>query len=98
MKTWRKHAACVGNPEPFFKVGKKEAARICAGCPVTDDCFDYALNELDQPRERIGVWGGRYYSRRNNRWVIIQNLNDRRQHRDIPLGYVRTESDHHPDQ
>ena len=32
----------------------RQAKRVCAGCPVVDDCLDYAL-EIDV---RFGVWGG----------------------------------------
>ena len=45
------------DPEAFFpeKGGStREAKRICAACPVRDDCLQYAL-END---ERFGIWGG----------------------------------------
>jgi WhiB family transcriptional regulator, redox-sensing transcriptional regulator len=44
-------------PEMFFPsdgIGVQVAQRICAGCPVSATCLDYALaNRIDH-----GVWGG----------------------------------------
>jgi WhiB family transcriptional regulator, redox-sensing transcriptional regulator len=45
-------------PSIFFPsdgLGVQEAQRICAQCPVTEECLEYALvNRIDH-----GVWGGR---------------------------------------
>jgi WhiB family transcriptional regulator, redox-sensing transcriptional regulator len=44
-------------PATFFPsdgVGVEKARRICAGCPVTDPCLEYALEH----RIDHGVWGG----------------------------------------
>ena len=45
------------HPSVFFPsdgVGVEAAQRICAGCPVTSPCLEYALaNHIDH-----GVWGG----------------------------------------
>jgi WhiB family redox-sensing transcriptional regulator len=45
-------------PDIFFPsdgLGVQEAQRICAECPVTEECVEYALvNRIDH-----GVWGGR---------------------------------------
>lgn len=55
---WRDDALCAEtDPEEFFpeKGGSNRAAkRICARCPVTAECLEYAL-EHD---ERYGLWGG----------------------------------------
>lgn len=55
---WAKEAKCLAaDPETFFpeKGGStREAKKICALCPVTDECLAYAL-EHD---ERFGIWGG----------------------------------------
>lgn len=32
----------------------REAKKVCAGCPVRDECLEYALGG----RETQGVWGG----------------------------------------
>ena len=59
MKTdWREAAKCAGNTkiEFFPEHGHTgmEAKRFCAGCPVTEECLNYAMkHELD-----YGVWGG----------------------------------------
>ena len=55
---WADKAKClVAEPDTFFpeKGGStREAKRICSGCPVKDECLEYAL-END---ERFGIWGG----------------------------------------
>lgn len=56
---WVKDALCAQtDPELFFpeKGGSTKAAKkVCAACPVAEQCLDYALRE----GERIGIWGGR---------------------------------------
>jgi WhiB family redox-sensing transcriptional regulator len=45
------------DPDAFYpdKGGSTRAAKaVCAGCPVTADCLEYALTA----GERWGVWGG----------------------------------------
>ncbi|MFT5222359.1 MAG: WhiB family redox-sensing transcriptional regulator [Glaciecola sp.] len=64
-REWMLEAKCLdADPEAFFpeKGGStREAKRICAACPVRDECLDHALvNE-----ERFGIWGG--YSERERR-------------------------------
>lgn len=55
---WMLEARCLdADPEAFFpeKGGStREAKRICAMCPVQEDCLSYAL----QHDERFGIWGG----------------------------------------
>ncbi|MET9390123.1 WhiB family transcriptional regulator [Streptomyces sp. NPDC006624] len=60
---WLRSAACVDeDPELFFPVGTAgpalrdvdAAKRICARCPVTDDCLTFALSS----GQASGVWGG----------------------------------------
>jgi WhiB family transcriptional regulator, redox-sensing transcriptional regulator len=58
METWANEAACRdADPEIFFpeKGGTPRAAKqVCARCPVSVECLEYALgNGLD-----YGVWGG----------------------------------------
>jgi WhiB family redox-sensing transcriptional regulator len=33
---------------------RREAARLCEGCPVVSECLEYAV----ATRQRYGVWGG----------------------------------------
>jgi WhiB family redox-sensing transcriptional regulator len=60
---WLRQAACVGeDPELFFPVGTQgpalrditSAKRVCARCPVTSECLDWALDN----GQTAGVWGG----------------------------------------
>jgi WhiB family redox-sensing transcriptional regulator len=54
-------------PAVFFPsdgLGVQAAQRICAECPVSDACLEYALaNRIDH-----GVWGGR--SERERRRIL----------------------------
>ena len=60
---WREKSACRDSePTLFFPIGTtglaveqiEEAKGICADCPVTEDCLQYAL----QTNQEAGVWGG----------------------------------------
>ncbi|MDL2078614.1 WhiB family transcriptional regulator [Streptomyces sp. GXMU-J15] len=60
---WLRRAACVDeDPELFFPVGRSgpalreaaDAKRVCAGCPVSTQCLDFALHT----GEVAGIWGG----------------------------------------
>jgi WhiB family transcriptional regulator, redox-sensing transcriptional regulator len=55
---WMADAACAGmDASLFFPVNGNDVAaavEICQGCPVRDDCLDYALER----GEDHGVWGG----------------------------------------
>lgn len=55
---WREDARCSQvDPDAFFpETGKpaRDAKRICAGCPVREQCLMDALTR----DERYGVWGG----------------------------------------
>ncbi len=55
---WMQHGNCKDHPpEVFFPsdgVGVLVAQRICATCPVNEECLEYALAE----RVDHGVWGG----------------------------------------
>jgi WhiB family transcriptional regulator, redox-sensing transcriptional regulator len=54
---WRERAACRGlDPDLFYPergADPKPAQRICADCPVREECLDYAME-----RREIGIWGG----------------------------------------
>lgn len=64
-ETWKAQAVCVkrthlfyGDPSHEKAEGKAarelKAKRICGGCPVRQQCLNYALTA----DERHGVWGG----------------------------------------
>lgn len=55
---WHQHAACRGmNPNLFFP-GRGEpitnARHVCNGCPVKQQCLDFAITN----GETIGIFGG----------------------------------------
>ncbi|MGK2947784.1 MAG: WhiB family transcriptional regulator [Acidimicrobiales bacterium] len=55
---WKDHAACVGiDPDLFFPERgalTAMAKEVCMGCPVRQECLDYALAH----GMRWGIWGG----------------------------------------
>lgn len=55
---WAARAACRGQDTRVFFVERgeptTEARRLCATCPVRDDCLDYAL----AANITFGIWGG----------------------------------------
>jgi WhiB family transcriptional regulator, redox-sensing transcriptional regulator len=75
---WRAASACLNtDPDVFFPVAvgtataskqTARALRICHGCPVRQQCLDFAM----QSGEKDGIWGGttpeqRIRARRRNR-------------------------------
>jgi WhiB family redox-sensing transcriptional regulator len=55
---WMAQGKCRNvDPDVFFPsdgIGVQKAQKICAECPVTEPCLEYALvNHIDH-----GVWGG----------------------------------------
>jgi len=55
---WMENGNCRHEPPTTFfpsdGVGVEHAKRICATCPVSEPCLEYALaNRIDH-----GVWGG----------------------------------------
>jgi WhiB family transcriptional regulator, redox-sensing transcriptional regulator len=67
---WMARALCrTAPPGAFFPsdgVGVEKARRVCAQCPVKDECLEYALTyRIDH-----GVWGG--CSERERRRVARQ--------------------------
>jgi WhiB family redox-sensing transcriptional regulator len=55
---WRKYALCRHyDPALFFPhglEGVQEAQAVCAGCPVKQECLEFAL----ATNQVHGVWGG----------------------------------------
>jgi len=63
LMDWRDKAACLtADPELFFPIGNtgpaveqiEKAKAVCATCPVTEMCLQYALDTSQDS----GVWGG----------------------------------------
>jgi len=74
---WMERAACRGLPTDLFfphrgGIDTAAAAKaVCAACPVSDDCYEYAFAS----NERHGIWGGtsereRRRMRRERREVV----------------------------
>jgi WhiB family transcriptional regulator, redox-sensing transcriptional regulator len=75
---WRGLASCARHtPDLFFPVGETGlggtqiamAKRICIGCPVRQECLDYALAS----NQRFGIWGGLTEEERRpvrRRWLM----------------------------
>lgn len=60
-------------PAVFFPsdgVGVDKARKICAGCPVKDECLEHALEH----RIEHGVWGG--CSERERRRILKRRRDD----------------------
>lgn len=57
---WQRHALCQGlDQSAFFTRHPESAKRICARCPVSDDCLVDALRcEPVMLDARAGVFGG----------------------------------------
>jgi hypothetical protein len=59
---WQSDSACRDIPDPaifFPSPGDTESLRaakaMCGGCPVVQECLEYALGN----NERYGIWGGK---------------------------------------
>jgi WhiB family redox-sensing transcriptional regulator len=63
---WRDFADCATSDADLWFAEKGDADTIthakavCAGCPVREQCLDYALTN----RETHGIWGGMSYKER----------------------------------
>jgi WhiB family redox-sensing transcriptional regulator len=65
-QNWRSEAACINTgSHHFFPAGDDNqgpesdeaiayARTVCSVCPVTDECFLYAI----ETNQRYGIWGG----------------------------------------
>lgn len=56
---WMARAACRGEPHATFFLGlggsPKRGKALCAGCPVRDECFSYAMADPDLVGWRAGT-------------------------------------------
>lgn len=69
--SWRTAAACKGKGKLFFPVQPgtsyrvrdydpyEQARTICAGCPVSGPCLDYALSLGRKGQQVDGMYGGK---------------------------------------
>ena len=74
---WMANGNCTdSHPSVFFPrdgIGVIKAQRICEGCPVADECLEYALtNHISH-----GVWGGT--SERQRRRILSERRRVRRE-------------------
>jgi WhiB family redox-sensing transcriptional regulator len=57
-QAWSRRAACLNMDVDRFYPDRgestREAKKVCARCPVTAECLDWAVST----KERYGVWGG----------------------------------------
>jgi len=71
--SWMGQGNCRNYPPATFfpsdGVGVDRARAICKGCPVVDQCLEYALTE----RIEHGVWGG--CSERERRRILKRRRN-----------------------
>ncbi len=57
MLDWLQYAACKGKTGPFFSRYADDVAlarKLCAGCPVREECLDHAMSDLSL----VGLWAG----------------------------------------
>ena len=57
---WHLQALCAektNDPDIWFE-DLDAARRVCAHCPVRNDCLAYALSSEEDGAQLIGVWGG----------------------------------------
>jgi WhiB family redox-sensing transcriptional regulator len=55
--SWRVNAACKGATDVFFPErggDHRRAQMVCASCPVSAECLEFALNT----GQKEGVWAG----------------------------------------
>ena len=95
---WRSRAACLAaDPKLFFPVGTTalageqalEAKAVCAGCPVRQECLDWAL----VTKQDHGIWGGLdEFERRANRRQVRRHRRSNYRQRSLahmpPLGAI----------
>ncbi len=89
---WQHQAACRDvDTNVFFPVGTvgmteydaavREAKRVCAWCPVKQECLDYAIRELGvgSANDDLGIYGGMTFAERRS-FVRKRRGNARRSH------------------
>ena len=66
---WFDEAACKGMGDDNFILDRGKNAnagkRVCATCPVTAECFDYA-----QRTGSVGIWGGHVFAIKETQVIV----------------------------
>ena len=62
---WKRQAACKGMDQTVFFPARgwrqsDRAKQICAGCPVRQECLEFAVDT----RQEGGIWGGTSFKER----------------------------------
>lgn len=70
MRGWEARGACAGHPHPDWWFSNdanelRQAAAICATCPVRQECETAGTNE-------VGLWGGVFHSEKGARTFKAQ--------------------------
>jgi Transcription factor WhiB len=80
---WRDRAGCRGTDPGVFFPGRGESAeparRICASCPVRQQCLDYAISHGIVH----GIWGG--LAERDRRALRTRHVSAARRERDTAI-------------
>lgn len=91
---WMRDALCTQVPSELFfpeepttrggndRAYARAAKKVCARCPVTQQCLDYALAFEDGATEPVGVYGG--MTARDRRHLLKERRNN------TPLGQGAT--------
>ena len=70
LAAWRSKAACLGaDSSLFFRIPgrefpSREALAICASCAVSDECYEFGVEENLTGRGVDGIWGGQVFKAR----------------------------------
>jgi WhiB family redox-sensing transcriptional regulator len=85
---WVEDRACADHPTTMFYADSPGASvyaaarAVCAGCPVRQECLDYALEN----REPYGMWGGLAPM---ERWKLVQGKRATMWQHGTAAGYKR---------
>lgn len=72
LTTWVDQGSCAHHPTPHLwddsaaePAEQHQARQLCWGCPVLQECFDYALaHETPHDGQGTGIWAGLTYPER----------------------------------
>lgn len=52
---WWSRGQCKGEDPALFEIPNNKAKKICAACPVREECLQHAM---DSPWVPYGIWAG----------------------------------------